>query len=438
MPVFNLLSMKLLPDRRNHPAGSSALERTQRTDSSSLGRLTVAAYGIHISDQIGLVATPLMATLVFDASPATLGTLVALQSLPHLFGSVPAGVLVDRFRPVRIGLASAALSTIAFALVAVAASLKSVGWFAVLILLSGLGVVGFGLAALSLIPRIVNSSRLAVSNARIELPRAVAGVFTPLLVGLLISARSAAFVFLMASSASAAALVSLMRLARSDGPAVVRAASRASLNQATRMVISHRLLRPISATAVLWSLAFGVVIVAAVPFLSDHLTEKPETFGVAMSFLGLGSIAGIGAMRVAAGRIQPRHVLLFGPASSVAAAAILSSLPRGTSATSIMISFFLFGFGPSMWLVAQTAIRQAVTPNHLLGSVNAVINTGIHGSRAVGASVGGLLLGGVDPQAAILLVTPLFVGSTAVAALSGLRKVRGYESVSLDWALERA
>jgi len=412
--------------------------RAHRTGSSAVNRLTVAAYGIHLSDQIGLVATPLMAALVFEASPATLGTLVALQSLPHLVGSVPTGVLVDRFRPERIALASAALSTIGFALVAVAVSLKSIGWFAVLILLSGLGVVGFALAALSQIPRIVNTSGLAVSNARIELPRAVAGVFAPLFVGLLINSSASALTFLMATSTSAVALGSLIRLARSDVRADIRSESRASLNQAMKMVLSHRLLRPIAATAVLWSLAFGVVIVAAVPYLTDHLTENPETFGVAMSFLGLGAMAGIWAMRVAAGRIQPRLILLFGPASSVAAAATLSTLPRGTSATTsmIMFSFFLLGFGPSMWLVAQNTIRQAVTPNHVLGSVNAVIHTGIHASRAVGAAVGGLLLGGVDPQAAILVVTSLFLCSFSIAAFSGLRKVRGYESASLDGTLE--
>jgi len=431
-------NMRRLPNRRDSPAGSSPVERVHRTGSSALSRLTVAAYGIHISDQIGLVATPIIAALVFEASPATVGTLVALQSLPHLVGSVPTGVLVDRFRPERIALASASLSTIGFALVAIAVSLKSIGWFAVMILLSGLGVVGFALAALSLIPRVVESSGLAASNARIELPRAVAGVFAPLYVGLLINSGSFTLTFLMASSASAFALGSLLRLARSDVRADIRSGSRSSLNQALKLVLRHPLLRPIAATAVFWSLAFGVVIVAAVPYLTEHLTEKPETFGVAMAFLGLGSVAGIWAMRVAAGRIQPRLVLLFGPASSVAAAATLTAVPRGTFVTVIMFAFFLMGFGPSMWLVAQNAIRQAVTPIQVLGSVNAVIHTGIHGSRAVGAAVGGVLLGGVDPQAAILVVTSLFLCSFSVAAFSGLRKVRSYESTSLDGLLEGA
>jgi predicted MFS family arabinose efflux permease len=402
--------------------------------SSAVSLLTVAAYGIHISDQIGLVATPLIAALVFEASPATLGTLVALQALPHLVGSVPTGVLLDRFRPERIALASAALSTIGFALVAGSVSLKSIGGFAASILLSGLGVVVFVLAALSLIPRLVTMSGFAVSNARIELPRAIAGVVAPLLVGLLINAGFWALTFLMASSASAVALWSLVRLARSDVQADIRSASRVPLVQALRMVVSHRLLRPIASTAVLWNLAFAIVIVAAVPYLTVHLAQKPETFGVAMSFFGLGAIAGVWVMRVAAGRIQPRLVLLFGPASSMVAAAILSTLPRGTSATAIMFSFLLLGFGPSMWLVAQNTIRQAVTPNHVLGSVNAVIQTGIYGSRPVGAAVGGLLLGAIDPQAAILVVVSLFFCSFAVATLSGLRKVRSYESVGLEGA----
>lgn len=396
--------------------------------SSAVGRLTVAAYGIHISDQIGLVATPLIAAVVFEASAATLGTLVALQSLPHLIGSLPSGLLVDRFRPEFGALASAALSTIGFVGVAVTVSMKSVEWFAVLILLSGLGVVVFVLAAQSLIPRIVTVSRLAVSNARIEFPRAIAGVAAPLLVGFLVNIGFPGSTFLVAASASALAFWSIVKLIRSGQQASVRSRASGSLERALQMVVRDHLLRPIMATAVFWNLAFAVLIVTAVPYLTDHLAKAPETFGVAMSFFGVGAIAGIWLMRVIGGRIQPRFVLLFGPASSLAAAATLSALPKSTPSTTIILSFFVLGFGPSMWLVTQNTIRQAVTPVHMLGSVNAVIQTGIYGSRPIGAAVGGLILGGVDPRTGIVVVSFLFVGSFVAAALSGLRNVRNYES----------
>jgi predicted MFS family arabinose efflux permease len=418
------------PDRAVDLSGSSLGRPRRRGRLSSLARLTVAGYGVHIADQVGLVATPLVAAVVFQAPATMIGTLVAFQSLPHLVGSLPSGLLVDRFQPERVAMAATAFSTMGFVLVAVSVSMGWVGWFAVLILLSGLGVVVFVLAALSLIPRIVTVSRFAVSNARIELPRAIAGVVAPLLVGLLVSMDSPELIFLTAGSASAIAFGSLATVTRSDTRTDTRHRPRGSLKPAFQMIVGQGLLRPIALTAVLWNVAFSVLIVAAVPYLTDYLATGSEVFGVAMSLFGVGAVAGTWVMRAAGDRIEPRLVLLFGPASSMSASAALWAFGSASSDAIVLLSFFVLGFGPSMWLVAQNTIRQTVTPNQMLGSVNAVMQTCIYGSRPAGATLGGLLLGGAGPRICLVFVSALFVASFATAAISDLRNVGSYESVS--------
>lgn len=62
-----------------------------------LGRLILSAYYMNIADHIALVAVPIVAALVFDASPAVIGVLVACQSSAHLIGSLPFGLVVDQF-----------------------------------------------------------------------------------------------------------------------------------------------------------------------------------------------------------------------------------------------------------------------------------------------------------------------------------------------------
>lgn len=61
----------------------------------AISRFTGVAYGVHLSDQVALVSVPLIAALVFDASPEMMGILVTCQSMAHLFGSIAFGILVD-------------------------------------------------------------------------------------------------------------------------------------------------------------------------------------------------------------------------------------------------------------------------------------------------------------------------------------------------------
>ena len=53
---------------------------------------TISVFG----DQINMLAIPLIAILVLDASAFEVGVLTALSWLPHLLFSLPAGVWIDR------------------------------------------------------------------------------------------------------------------------------------------------------------------------------------------------------------------------------------------------------------------------------------------------------------------------------------------------------
>jgi len=126
------------------------------------------------------------------------------------------------------------------------------------------------------------------------------------------------------------------------------------------------------------------------------------------------------------GRIPPNVLLIFGPAISVVAALILYASPTGGSGLAIYAAFFLLGFGPSMWLITQNSVRQLVTPSHMLGRVNAVIQTAIYGMRPLGAILGGVIVGATSPQTGLLVVIAAYFLSFLAAALSQLRTVKNY------------
>ena len=49
-----------------------------------------------VGTQVSMVALPLIAVLALHASPLELGILAALETIPYLVLSLPAGVIVDR------------------------------------------------------------------------------------------------------------------------------------------------------------------------------------------------------------------------------------------------------------------------------------------------------------------------------------------------------
>jgi hypothetical protein len=84
----------------------------------------------------------------------------------------------------------------------------------------------------------------------------------------------------------------------------------------------------------------------------------------------------------------------------------------------------LLGFGPILWFVCQTTIRQLVTPTGLLARVGAVIQVAIYGVRSVGALLGGIVAARLGFGAAMALIVGLFAASLLAVLLSSLARLR--------------
>jgi predicted MFS family arabinose efflux permease len=109
---------------------------------------------------------------------------------------------------------------------------------------------------------------------------------------------------------------------------------------------------------------------------------------------------------------------------SVIAAALFLLAPSGNGFAFTAAGHFLIGFGPMLWLICQTTVRQLVTPAPMLGRVNATVQTAIYGVRPLGALAGGIVAAQAGLQAALLLIAASFVLSTLVIVLSPLARLR--------------
>ena len=402
---------------------------------SSFSRLLAAGGATHFADQLATAALPLTAVIVLGAGPGAVGTLVALQGLAWLLASLPAGVLVDRVPKGLLIALSQAVAGLAFAAATVAATAGSGTALAAACFIGASGAVILVLTALALVPALVPPTALAAANARLELVRAVATLAAPVAVGLMADAVTPALGFALAAIASAAAALVAFGLRAPPSPVPARAPLADAIREGARFALRHELLRGIALCAVFWNFAFFALLAVAVPFCLTRVGLNAKGTGLAQGGYGLGLILGAAAAAAIVRRFEPRVILVAGPALSMAAPVLLFLAARGGGLPAAAAAFFFVGFGPMLWLICQTSIRQLVTPPDLIGRVAATIQVAIYGVRPLGAFAGGWVgaLFGLD--AALVLVLAAFGLSLAVPLVSALGRLRAMpENVGLSSA----
>ncbi|MEL6523786.1 MAG: MFS transporter, partial [Pseudomonadota bacterium] len=262
----------------------------------TIARLTGAAYGVHLSDQVALVSVPLIAALVFGASPEVIGILVACQSMAHLVGSIPFGILVDSVQQRNLTIAASLVSLIGFTGALVAIMLDRILVFGAGVTIAGFGVVLFVLSALSILPKISAREGLAKANATIEVPRAIASFIGPLLIGLYFTVVSPILIIAISviSSLLALGFTCTLPAVEMRPPASSHVFKR--IVEGGAYVLRHRLLLPISLCAVFWNLAFAALLVVLVPVIRQVYMIDAGAFGIGLSAFGLAAILGTWVM----------------------------------------------------------------------------------------------------------------------------------------------
>ena len=385
-----------------------------------------AAAGTHAADQLALATLPLTATLVLDAGPEVLGLLVAAQSGAWLLVSLPAGAWVDRMPRRTLLIAALALGLLASVMAVAAAAAGTASLLGVAAFLGASGTVVYVLTSVSLLPSLVPSSDLSRANARLELARASVSLAAPFVAGLLAQHLSPTWGYGLATLGAALALACVLALPRVPAPAAgsARPSFAAAIRTGARFVIQHELLRGISLCAIFWNFAFFALLTIWAPLALGPLGLDPAQMGLAQSGYGAGLILGALAAPAASRRLPPFATLIFGPAVSVLAGALLLAAPSGNGFGLAAAGFFLVGFGPMLWLICQTTVRQLVTPLPLMGRVNATVQTAIYGVRPLGALAGGFVAAQAGLPGALVLVTVAFTLSALAIVLSPLARLQ--------------
>lgn len=385
-----------------------------------------------VGSQITTIAVPLLALGMLNASVFEVSLLTALAWFPYLIFSLPAGILVDRFDPrgLMIGCDVGRLSLLAVIPIAYQWDVLSIGLLGALAFLSGLLTVLFNVCYQTYLPRVVHEAHLVDANSKVALSTEVAELVGPSTSGLLVGLVGAARTFLASGLAyliSAAAL--LMMRGGVPGPAKDEeeddAPLRVQIMGGLKFIRHHPILRSILATDTTSNFFVMASGALEVTFLVRELHLSSSAVGLVFTISSLGGIAaGLLAGRLSSwigdARIIWVAMLVPGPLYFL----MPLSQPGWVGLVTFGLGLAAFSANVVLYNTAATSFQQRITPQRLLGRVNATSMWVSLGVVPLGALTGGWLGTQFGLRTALLICV---VGTWSAALwvfFSPLRRMR--------------
>lgn len=387
---------------------------------------TISVFG----SLIGATAIAFTAILVLHATPIQLGILSATRLAPGFLTGLIAGAWVDRLRrrPILIGAdigRAVLLATIPLA--AVFGLLRIEQLYVVTFFVSILSIF-FDVAYESYLPSLIGRDQLIEGNSKFSASESVAEVSGLGLAGWLVQLFTAPVTILIdaLSFVVSAISVGLVRVPEQAQVPGVAPNMRLEIVAGLRAVVHHPLLRALAACTLSKEFFGGMYGALVMLYMVRDLGFAPGILGTIWALGGISSLGGAMATgRVTRGLGIGSTMILGLLFSSIAM--FLIPLAQGATLTAALLLILqqISGDGPAaIYQINLVSLRQAITPEQLLGRVTASAEF-----LRLGAALTGSLLGGLMGRM-IGVRTTLVVGavgsllSTLWLALSPIRSLR--------------
>ena len=378
------------------------------------GGATISALG----DGMSFVAL-LWLLIERGGSPTDVGLLAAIHTAPVIIGGIATGPILDAFDPRRVLAADNTLRGLAMASVPIAAAMGALTTAHLFVVAAIYGLLFMTSAAgiPSLITRLVRGDELITANAMESLSFSLSGLIGPGVAGLLIAFVGAPFVLAIDALTYFVFVACLLAMRRggegeAPEPASEAEAGAASpptskgLGPAVRFILGSAPIVAITLFYMSVNIAGGIVTVVIPLYVRDVLLGGPATFGLLLSVLTAGDLAGL---------LIVGAVNWHWPLGRSIAWALLSSglvillwLSEPPIAVLGAILFVWGALSSSLTPWAQT-IRMRLIPPEMRGRVFALLRTAMQSTRPIGAIAAGFLVARGDLTVAILAVGLLFV-----------------------------
>lgn len=355
----------------------------------------------HFGGQITFLALPLTAAIMLHATPFEMGVLTALEALPFALFGLFTGVLVDRSRKLPLIIIADVGRGLALLAVPVAA------WFGVLsmtilcivgFLVGSGGMVGWAAYQVFMTER-VGRENLTEANAKIALAESSAQLIGPGIAGVAIQWLTAPFAILLDAISFFVSAWMLKGIEPGAADAPKRSGDRnatslwSEIAEGLRMIRHNRLLRSIAWGLGVWNLLRHMYLTIIILFATRDLALSPGAVGLAWMGGGIGCLAA----SFLAKRINERYgvgvTMLGGLFLTGIAWGLIAFTQPGNIATVLVLAagILAFDFGGTLFFINYLSLRQAVTPDHLLGRVISTMIFLTVATAPLGSLLGGAL-----------------------------------------------
>jgi MFS family permease len=354
------------------------------------GSILVGSFGT----QMGMLALPLAAAVLLQATPTQMGLLTALEALPFALFSLPAGVYLDRVRKLPVYVAGESVLALAMASVTLAWWMDwlSMGWLYMVGFVLGAVNTVSGSAAQIVLTQIVPRERLVEAHARNGLANSAADVAAPAAAGALIKLLGAPLTLVVNAALLALSALILAGIRVREAPRAAGEAFWPALRAGVRFVATHRLLLTMAVAVGAWHVCYYAAQVVQILFATRVLGLSEGGVGLAYTMVGVGTVVtSLLGHRISL-RLGPGPTMVAGFACCGTGWLLAAVAPVGALGVALFaLMLMLFGAGAILIFVNFLALRQAVTPTGLLGRMTSTMRWLILVPAVPGALAGGWL-----------------------------------------------
>ncbi len=379
----------------------------------------------NLGGQITLLALPLTAVFLLDATPTQMGLLTAMEIAPFVLISLPGGVLLDRMQKLPVYIAGEFVMGLSLLTIPLAWALDMLSielMYAVSFAIGAVYTIA-GSASQLVLTQLVGRDKLVEAYSQNAIAGSMAEVMGPGLAGILIKVLGAPFALVMDAILLIGSVVMLkgIRIQEQVPPRSTwkDRSFKDELMKGLNFVRSHTMLVEMAAIVGAWQffaqMALSVQIIFAVKDLG--LDESL----VAMSFvaMGIGSVLGGMAGPPISKKIGMGPALILG--ICITSIGWLSLLFLENHVPSIYLFAWMltcFSWGATLLFVNFLSLRQSFTPTALLGRMTTTMRWLITLPAGPGAILGGWMAEHISMRSSLLCAG---LGTLAVAIIACAR-----------------
>lgn len=352
---------------------------------------TISVFG----SQFYLMAMPLAAVIMLNATASEMGLLFAVEMLPFLLFGLFAGVLADRMRRRSIMIVCDFGRAIVLAAIPVTWYFDLLSWpvmFGVAFS-AGAFTAFFDIAYQAYLPVLVRRSQLLDANSKLETSRASSQVAGPSIAGLVVDALGAPLAMVADSISFVGSAIFLLRVKKKEVVEKIGGHKPiiSEIREGLSIVFSNRTLRGIAGCTATGNLFGSMAYAIMMLFMVDTLSLSPSWIGLVFAVGAVGGVVGaLTSSRVVASLGLGRAIVVSAALSGLPVILMILAYPENAIFV-LMPLQFAGGYLMVLYNVNQVSLRQSITPDELQGKMNATMRFLVWGVFPAGGLMGGIL-----------------------------------------------